>query len=45
MSHYHEDVELRSPFMAMLGIEPSGVLRGVVAVSAHYSADAWESVP
>lgn len=32
MGHYDEDVEFRSPYMVILGIEPFGVLHGKKAV-------------
>lgn len=38
MGHYDQDVEFRSPFMAVLGIEPSGVLRGAGPLRAYFAA-------
>ena len=38
MGPYHEDVEFHSPFMAMLGVEPSGVLHGKSALRGYFAA-------
>lgn len=38
LSHYSEDFEMSSPYIAQIAGEPSGTLRGKTAVGAYWSA-------
>lgn len=38
LAHYADDFEMRSPYIAQIGGEPSGVLRGKSAVGAYWTA-------
>ena len=38
LAHYAGDVEMRSPYIAQIVGEPSGVLRGQAAVGAYWAA-------
>ena len=38
LSHYSEDFEMASPYIAQIANEPSGVLRGKAAVGAYWEA-------
>jgi ketosteroid isomerase-like protein len=44
MSHYADDFEMTSPFIAMLANEPTGTLRGKENVRAYW-AKAFERIP
>jgi len=36
LAHYAEDIEMRSPLIARLGVQPDGCLRGKPALSAYW---------
>jgi ketosteroid isomerase-like protein len=38
LAHYADDFEMRSPYIAQIAGEPSGVLRGKAAVGAYWAA-------
>jgi ketosteroid isomerase-like protein len=38
LAHYADDFEMRSPLIASIAGEPSGVLRGKAAVGAYWAA-------
>lgn len=44
LSHYTDDFEMSSPYIAQIAGEPSGVLKGKAAVAAYW-AKALERVP
>ena len=44
LSHYQDDFEMSSPYIAILAGEPSGRLKGKAAVRAYWST-ALEKVP
>ena len=44
LSHYSDDFEMVSPLIAQIANEPSGVLKGKVAVGAYW-AKALERIP
>lgn len=44
LSHYHEDFELSSPYIAQIAGEPSGILKGKAAVGAYW-AKALDRMP
>ena len=44
LAHYADDFEMRSPYIAQIAGEPSGVLRGKAAVGAYWAA-ALERTP
>lgn len=44
LSHYTDDFEMASPYIAQIAGEPSGVLKGKAAVAAYW-AKALEHVP
>ena len=44
LAHYHPDVEFRSPFVAKIAGEPSGLLKGVAALRPYF-AEALKKFP
>jgi len=44
LAHYHEDVEFRSPFLAQIAGEPSGILRGRARLRSYF-AEALKKYP
>lgn len=36
MAHYDKDIDFRSPFIAKMGIDPEGKIRGKDALSAYF---------
>ena len=37
LSHYADDFEMSSPYIALIAMEPSGVLKGKAAVAAYWA--------